>query len=503
MKFEIINDKIHYSNNKHYALGCILYTGLNDTVLADRNMAYHQFYEGKEDILCEYNRACMIYNEEGDHELDKNEAIIIFEKLAEKDHTPSKLVVAIIDHEDGDYSPLPFLELIENDKLSVKQQQICRWYLSQCLIIKEDFIGALNNLKQVTDFNMAKTWYLIGELYYRQDDSPYRKDWEENFKKASEAGHLLAKWRLNPKDYPTDGEIGEVREKAYNESLFWMNIYIDLMMSEDNFNSYMEAADFCLRLERDTMHDECLKNAFSFIKEDIEDEDLENLEQLIEFDYLPARIRYTEHLFDKGIYGEDLVYQLTICKDKGDIMSAYRLGCVLESLKRDTEAIDNYQYFIDKSNDPKDAKKRIKRIMEVDYDSEASKDSKASSETYDEFVKIDISFTDQKKESPSEKKESPVGLASPPGPSKKESKSGKKKNKGISTDKLGQAIIDIYKKKKKTNLIGLYAQVLKEIGVSDKILEPFIIEGAKNGNIYCLKFLGKKWLETLSIEEVD
>lgn len=481
MKLEIINDREHYCNDKHYNLGCILYTGLGDTVVKDHTMAYDQFYEGRENILCKYNMVCMIYNGEGTAQ-GSDYPITVFKELS---HAPSKLALAMINFEDNDArDPKPFLELVESGLLPDRQHQFCLFYLANCQIYQNIQDKALSYLLQIDNVNMTEVNYLIGELYYQSETVPDKGKCNIYFKKAADNNHQLAKWRMNRKCLPDEDVISQVKQKADVMVSVWMRICADLKRCEGTFDGFMEAAEYYRLLELSQMSDGCLGAAFN-----LGARDLENLERMISFGYLPARVKYCEMLYDTEQYTEKLEHHLIICNGQRDVMSCYRLARVYQSWGRNSDAIENYQCFASRSDDPLDAKLRIKQIQESKKN--APVEETPSEASCDDFIEVEFS--------PDSENESNTVLL--------------KKIENIlssSPDLVGQAVIKMIKRKKpRVGFYSSYVSVLMRLGVSDEVLDSIIIEGARKGNGYCLRILGKRWLrqhleeQEQEMEEVD
>ncbi len=486
MKLEIINDKTQYSTNKHYNLGCILYTGFGDTVIKDHIMAFHQFTEGAGNVLCDYNRACMLWNDEAE---DGNTEIIldIFQSLIDAHkHAPSKLVLALIDYEYGNNTdPVPFLKLVQGGELPDPHREICLFYLGQCQIYHKQMNAALTHLIEIAEYNMSETNYLIGELYFQDVTTTDPNIWIDYFENAVEIGnHPLADWRLN-RVMPPAVTIDEVKCKAEDCVPFWVRICADLMREENTFEGFMEAAENYRIIGFDSSVDQCLEQAFLLVDEGPKST-RGQLKRMIGFDYLPARVRYTKILYHADEHTEDLERHLIVCKDQGDVISIYRLARIYQSWGRNTKAVKNYQQFASMSDNPLDAKERIKQIQNPDKqdtteDVGAPTEETPSESSCDEFVKVEV----EQEPDTTEKLITTVKIALANNP-----------------DFVGQALIDLINKKgARFGFYTSYITVLKKMGVSDKVIDPVIVEGANKGNKYCLRLLGKKWLSQSSKEE--
>lgn len=472
MKLEIVNDKSQYSSSKHYNLGCILYTGIGEAVIKDHDMAYQQFLMGQEHDLCQYNLGCMMYNSEGGSPGGPSKALDIFTKLGSKGHIPSMLNAAIINYElNDDRDFIPFDNLSGSSELSYDQNELCSWYLGQCYIHNGLLKEALDTLIKVTKINMVETNYLIGELYLQRNISVKAKPF---FQKATAGYHQLACWRLNSRIVLNDNMVENLKTWAENGNLFWSKVYADYMKDQETFDGYMEAAEYYRALDDTDMYNVCLEKALQFTTKENIDKNTSRIGQMISFGYLPARIRYTEILFESGEFTEDLEGQLMICKADGDVISIYRLARLYESWGRKTDAVKNYQDFLSKTDDPLDAKQRIRQIQ--------SPDKKQSESSTDEFVEVELNSDPEappKQKTPCEKYQELMEKAVVSDP-----------------DVVGQAMINLIDKKKpKVIFYSSYVQVLKKIGVSDKLLDQVIIQGATKGSGHCLKILGKRWLK--------
>ena len=481
---ELVNDKEQYIKSKHYNLGCILYFGIKDAVNPDKKMAFEQFSLDPDFPPSRYNRACMMYNGEGTEE-NKILANREFRVLSnEHGHIPSIFLVAKDQFEhSSDRNPEMFRKCLE---MNYKEEE-CGYYIGLCQIHQNKLDEALKILRDTTEGNIAEVNYLIGELIQSgQANLPPGVDLSDavyHFEDAEEE-HELAYWRLGHRHSITPKEEEKLKQKAEQNIPFYMKIYADYNSFKTNKTEYqLVAAEYYRKLDMKEKMDVCVEYVWTLLTDlcYTADEKETLLKQLISFDHLPSRMEWCRIQMDQKQYNHILEAHLLRCMDQGSLLAPYQLGVLYHALGRETEAVNFLNQFVQSRREEKTSEMiqpALDLIAEIEnkpISESTDKVNEAQEETnsqtsYDEFVKVEAENLTEKLHDP---------------------------------DQIAQGIKELLKGKRFPHVMYDHLiPVLKKIGASQEIVDEWTIEGAKRDNKYCLRMLGRKWLEEES-KEVD